>query len=272
MTTETPASNMRMPVPANHLDKLEKFDGSNFKRWQQKMFFYLTTLSLARFLTEDPPTPKIDEPNVASSSDANVHPKVDVQAASAIDAWHHSDFLCRNYVLNGLSDSLYNVYSEKNTAKELWQSLERKYKQKMRVQKVYGRSIFGLQNVAAIIEKLPPSWTDFKNYLKHKAKGDERRRMEESLRSSRQVFHCNGMGHRSSECKKPRRVREANLTQGLSGHDLCAMISEVKEKCVKVVFKERLPLTNVLYVPEIRKNLISGSLLSKHGVRILSQV
>ena len=87
------------------------------------MFFYLTTLRLARFLTEDPLTPKIDKQNAASSSDANVCLKTDVQAASAIDAWNHSDFLCRNNVLNGLLDSLYNVYSEKNTAKELWQSL-----------------------------------------------------------------------------------------------------------------------------------------------------
>ena len=33
--------------------KPEKFNGLNFKRWQQKMIFYLTTLNLARFLTED---------------------------------------------------------------------------------------------------------------------------------------------------------------------------------------------------------------------------
>ena len=31
-------------------------------------------------------------------------------------------------MLNGLTDSLYNVYSDKKTAKELWESLDRKYK------------------------------------------------------------------------------------------------------------------------------------------------
>ena len=61
---------------------------------QQKMLFYLTTLNLARFLTEDAPKLKEDE-----------H---DIQVISAIDAWKHSDFLCRNYVMNGLTDSLYN--------------------------------------------------------------------------------------------------------------------------------------------------------------------
>ena len=42
-------------VPVHHDEKPEKFNGLNFKRWQQKMLFYLTTLNLARFLTEEPP-------------------------------------------------------------------------------------------------------------------------------------------------------------------------------------------------------------------------
>ena len=35
------------PVIAGHGEKPEKFNGSDFKRWQQKMLFYLTTLNLA---------------------------------------------------------------------------------------------------------------------------------------------------------------------------------------------------------------------------------
>ncbi|GKF22607.1 hypothetical protein Tco_0074929, partial [Tanacetum coccineum] len=50
------------------------------------------------------------------------------QAVQAMEAWKHSDFLCHNYVLNGLIDPLYNVYCKTTTAKELWESLERKYK------------------------------------------------------------------------------------------------------------------------------------------------
>ena len=34
-----------MTVPANHVERPKKFSGLNFKRWQQKMMFYLTTLS-----------------------------------------------------------------------------------------------------------------------------------------------------------------------------------------------------------------------------------
>ncbi|GKD67228.1 hypothetical protein Tco_1309336, partial [Tanacetum coccineum] len=42
----------------NHDDKSEKFNRHNFKRWRQKMFFYLTTLNLAWFLTETTPQAK----------------------------------------------------------------------------------------------------------------------------------------------------------------------------------------------------------------------
>ena len=78
------------------------------------MIFYLTILNLARFLIEDSLHLKEDE-----------H---DIQVISAIEAWKHSDFLYRNYVFNGLTDTLYNVYYTKSSVKELWESLDWKYK------------------------------------------------------------------------------------------------------------------------------------------------
>ena len=94
-----------MPISVSPGEKPKKFSGHNFKRWQQKMLFYLTTLNLTRFLTEKAPKLKEDE--------------CDIQAISVVDAWKHSDFLCRNYVMNVLTDSLYNVYTDKKTTKEL---------------------------------------------------------------------------------------------------------------------------------------------------------
>ncbi|KAL2504458.1 Retrovirus-related Pol polyprotein from transposon TNT 1-94 [Abeliophyllum distichum] len=121
----------------------------------------------------------------------------------AFDAWKHSDFLCKNYILNGLDNTLYNVYCSKQSAKDLWESLERKYKiedagtkkfivkkfldYKMVDSKMVISHVQELQiilhdihaenmslsesfQVATIIEKLPPMWRDFKNYLKHKRK------------------------------------------------------------------------------------------------------
>ncbi|KAK3033186.1 hypothetical protein RJ639_036978 [Escallonia herrerae] len=120
-----------------------------------------------------------------------------------MDAWKHSDFLCKNYILNGLDNALYNVYIPMVNAKALWESLERKYKTedagskkfvvgkfldfKMVDSKTVISQVQEFQlilhdihaegvvlgesfQVAALIEKLPPTWKDFKNYLKHKRK------------------------------------------------------------------------------------------------------
>ena len=64
----------------NHGEKPERFNGTDFKIWQQKMLFYLTTLNLARFLNEDGPKLDIGE--------------IDKEKLAAVDAWNHSDFLC----------------------------------------------------------------------------------------------------------------------------------------------------------------------------------
>ncbi|KAL2517556.1 Uncharacterized protein Adt_13803 [Abeliophyllum distichum] len=67
----------------SHGEKPEKFNGVDFKRWQQKMLFYLTMLNLAKFLMEDPPSVQQRENNRAS--------------VIALDAWKHSDFLCKKF-------------------------------------------------------------------------------------------------------------------------------------------------------------------------------
>ena len=83
------------PIP-NHGEKPERFNGTDFKRWQQKMLFYLTTLNLARFLNEDGPKLDIGE--------------TDKEKLVAVDAWNHYDFLCRNYLLNGLSNPMLSTH------------------------------------------------------------------------------------------------------------------------------------------------------------------
>ncbi|KAK3006238.1 hypothetical protein RJ639_016809 [Escallonia herrerae] len=161
-------------ILSRHLVDPDSEEGSDF----------YTTMVLARGCTES-----CDNP--------------DRQTVAAVDAWKHSDFLCKNYILNGLDNSLYNVYSPMVNAKALWKSLERKYKTKdigskkfivgkflnfkmvdsktviSQVQEfqlilhdihVEGMVLGEFFQVAALIEKLPPTWRDFKNYLKHKHK------------------------------------------------------------------------------------------------------
>ena len=109
-----PPTPVMAPMTVSRGEKPEKFNGIEIKRWQQKMLFYLTTLNLARFLQEDALALKENE--------------TDRQVVAAVEAWKYADFLCCNYLLNGLDNTLYNVYCVFNTARELWESLDKKYK------------------------------------------------------------------------------------------------------------------------------------------------
>ncbi|KAH1121695.1 hypothetical protein J1N35_004855 [Gossypium stocksii] len=127
------------PVVVSHNEKPVKFSGQNFKTWQQKMLFYLTMLNLANFLKDGLLTIKEGEVD-------------DVTDFTTVEAWEYSDFLCQNYILNRLS----LLYEELQLI-------------------IHGILIEGMVisesfQVAAIIKKQPPTWNDFKNYLKHKRK------------------------------------------------------------------------------------------------------
>lgn len=67
-------------VPLVHDKKSEKFTGTNFKWWQQKILFYMTTFKQARYLREDVP--------VISQNEINKEKRV------AYNVWGHSYFLC----------------------------------------------------------------------------------------------------------------------------------------------------------------------------------
>ncbi|GJY95462.1 zinc finger, CCHC-type containing protein [Tanacetum coccineum] len=75
--------------------KLDKFEGHDFRRWQKKMHFLLTTLKVVYVLTT--PMPELLE-------DATV------EAIRIRAKWENDDYICRGHILNGMSDSLFDVY------------------------------------------------------------------------------------------------------------------------------------------------------------------
>ncbi|KAF3655282.1 hypothetical protein FXO37_16036 [Capsicum annuum] len=109
MTSQENASQPMEPA-----GKPRKFTSIDFKRWQQKISFYLTTLCLQRLTSED--TPEVLERTS------------DKECFIILEAWRHSDFLFRYYIMSGIQDDLYNVYSGTKTSKKLWWALEHKYK------------------------------------------------------------------------------------------------------------------------------------------------
>jgi hypothetical protein len=70
------------------------------------MLFYLTTLNLKNLL------------------DSESDPIIVV----VVDTWNYSNFTCKNYILNGFDNILYDVYSSIKSIKTLCKALDWKYK------------------------------------------------------------------------------------------------------------------------------------------------
>ncbi|XP_024965846.1 uncharacterized protein LOC112506050 [Cynara cardunculus var. scolymus] len=179
----------------NHVEKPEKFKGTDFRHWQQNMLFYLTTLHVSNVLTDDEPC------NPPVSLGQNVPTATQMkQFEKAVETWKSNEYNCINYILNALDDSIYDIYSTFKIAREIWESLQHKYKNKVACSKrfvvekflhykmidtksivkqveelqvitheleVEGMGINSNFLVGSIIEKLPSSWKNFKLYLKH---------------------------------------------------------------------------------------------------------
>lgn len=175
-------------------DRPGKFSGPNFKRWKNKMLFFLTLKDVASVLDTDCPVMPNPQPE-----------DIDEQGLilEDISDWKNAEFKCRNFILNGLSDELYDYYLQSPTAKSIWEALQKKYDTEEAGSKKFAVSRYlrfimvddklvtdqshelqliahdiiseGIPldeqfQVAAMIDKLPPSWKDFKNILLHKSK------------------------------------------------------------------------------------------------------
>ncbi|WOH00675.1 hypothetical protein DCAR_0520048 [Daucus carota subsp. sativus] len=76
------------------------------------MHFLLTTLKVVYVLST--PVPEEIENET-------------IEQTSQRCKWENDDYICRGHILNGMSDSLFDVYQNVESAKELWDSLESKY-------------------------------------------------------------------------------------------------------------------------------------------------
>ena len=150
------------------------------------MLFLLTTLNVAYVISTPRPEDKEDET---------------VEEIRKKNKWDNDDFICRGHILNDMVDSLFDVYQNLESAKELWNILEGKYMTEDATSKKFLVSSFNdykfvdsrpimdqfheMQRiysnlkhhnikmdevfvVSSIIDKLPYSWRDVKKTLKHK--------------------------------------------------------------------------------------------------------
>jgi hypothetical protein len=170
--------------------KLDKFDGSNFIRWQDKMKFLLTALKI--FYVLDPNLQPIPDPTLQDTE----------QLKQQRIKREEDELVCKGHILNTLSDRLYDLFTTMTSSKEIWKALETKYKtekqgtDKFIIQKYFDFKMMDnvsvldqmhelqilvhklndlsikipeLFQVGAIIAKLPPSWNNYRKKFLHMA-------------------------------------------------------------------------------------------------------
>lgn len=199
----TDASVSSIKVMNQDLVKLDRFDGTNFTRWQDKMIFLLTALKIYYVL--DPDLTPIAEPKDDDSDELKTERK----------KRREDELLCRGHILNTLSDRLYDLYTDTQSAVEIWKALEFKFKaeeegtKKFLISKYFDfkmldtkpilQQVHELQvlvnkikavkidipeafQVGAIIAKLPPSWNGYRKKLLHNSEDFSLEKIQKHLR------------------------------------------------------------------------------------------
>ncbi|XP_075083230.1 uncharacterized protein LOC142166984 [Nicotiana tabacum] len=204
-----------------------------------KMLFYLTTLSLQRFIKEDPPVMAENTP--------------DDERLVVTKAWKHSDFLCKNYILSCLEDGLYNVYSVMETSKALWNALEKKYMtEDARLKKFVAArfldfKMIDTRSVITQVQELQVIVHDLLAEVTWKLDNDGANVVEEAPQNKKRkkasgpnnypskkkfkgnCHNCGRSGHKDMDCRAPKndkkKKNQANMVED-EMEDLCAILSE----------------------------------------------
>ncbi|GJW80832.1 zinc finger, CCHC-type containing protein [Tanacetum coccineum] len=101
--------------------------------------------------------------------------------------WENDDYICRGHILNGISDSLYDIYQNVKSARELWDSLESKYIAKM------------LQPYVHMVEENNKKDNNYKgNVKKRKYDGPDK-----SDKKSQELvcYGCQKVAHMKGDCR-----------------------------------------------------------------------
>ncbi|KAA0063948.1 ty1-copia retrotransposon protein [Cucumis melo var. makuwa] len=118
------------------LSKLEPLDGTNYRRWSQKLLIFFKQLEVDYVLTID--LPSSDPPTTTSTScdpKSSTGPLTivtvtdQVKKDQVIDPENYAkdNKIVRGYLLNHISDPMFDLFVVQKSAKDIWSTLESQY-------------------------------------------------------------------------------------------------------------------------------------------------
>ncbi|XP_021844984.2 uncharacterized protein [Spinacia oleracea] len=194
-------ANFMMNKTLPDLSKLEPLNGKNYKRWSQKLLIFFEQFEIDYVLYED--VIEAIEENKAVAPDPSLSAEDVKKAAEALTKKEKDYKLARAHILHHVNGFLFDLLITNRSSKSIWDTLQKKYgaddagKKKYVVGKwinfkitddksimdqvhdyenivfdILGEGMNMCETLQAnvILEKFPPSWNDYRSYLKHKKK------------------------------------------------------------------------------------------------------
>ena len=194
------SSNIALP----DLSKLEPLDGSNYRRWSQKLLILFEQLEVDYVLFHDVPYEKSEnsQPPIAPLT-TSITKKTNEEYDESKKRFDKDNKTVRGHLLNHVTNSLFDLFLIQKQAKAIWNTSENRYggddagRKKYVVRKwlqfkmvddkpmmdqvheyknlvanvlCEGMKMCEMLQANVLLEKFPPSWSDYRNQLKHKKK------------------------------------------------------------------------------------------------------
>ncbi|GJX92151.1 hypothetical protein Tco_0345477 [Tanacetum coccineum] len=148
---------------ASNFAKLDKFEGVDFRRWQKKMHFLLSSMSVVYVLTTPIPEDGGDDATV--------------EQIRKRAKWDNDDYVCRGLILNEAKYMAEDASSKKflvsnftNYKMTYSRPVMEQYNELLGILGRFTQHKMNMDEaiqVSCIIDKLPHSWKYFKHTLKH---------------------------------------------------------------------------------------------------------
>ncbi|KAK4382271.1 Retrovirus-related Pol polyprotein from transposon TNT 1-94 [Sesamum angolense] len=181
------------------LSKLEPLDGTNYKRWSQKLLIFFEQLDVDYVLFTTPPEPDVH----TETSSVALTPVTYEGAGNMKMKYDRDNKTVRGHLLNHMSNILFDLFVNQKSTKEIWNILETRYGGDDAGRKKYvvgkwlqfhmtgdktnngssprvrkfvadvlneGMKMCDVLQANVLLEKFPPSWSEYRNHLKHKKK------------------------------------------------------------------------------------------------------
>ncbi|KAL0448658.1 UNVERIFIED_CONTAM: hypothetical protein Slati_1422200 [Sesamum latifolium] len=106
------------------LSKLEPLDGTNYKRWSQKLLIFFEQLDVDYVLFQNPPeTPA--EASILAITPADTSAVGTVKSEDeAKQKYNRDNKTVRGHLLNHMNNSLFDLSVNYRSAKDIWTTLE----------------------------------------------------------------------------------------------------------------------------------------------------